>query len=55
VLSAKTFVVAAVAGVLTGGAVADRPDPRRSLRAFATLLVAVAVYTGLDALRALLV
>ncbi len=43
------FTVAAIAGVLTGGKVADRLDARRSLRAFATLLVAVAAYTALDA------
>jgi uncharacterized protein len=43
------FVVAAVVGVLTGGNLADRLDPRRSLRAFATLLVLVATYTGFDA------
>ena len=47
------FVVAAVAGVLTGGSLADRLDPRRSLRAFAALLVLVALYTGLDAASAL--
>ena len=40
------FIVAAVAGVLTGGRIADRLDPRRSLRWFAGLLVAVAVYTA---------
>jgi uncharacterized membrane protein YfcA len=44
------FAVAAVAGVLTGGHLAGRLDPRRSLRWFAALLVAVAVYTGVDAL-----
>ena len=44
------FAVAAVAGVLTGGRVAGRLDPRRSLRWFAALLVAVAVYTGADGL-----
>lgn len=43
------FVVASVAGVLTGGSVAGKLDPRKSLRAFATLLVAVAVYTAVDA------
>jgi uncharacterized membrane protein YfcA len=43
------FVVAAVAGVLTGGRIADRLDPRRSLRWFAALLVAVAVYTAVEA------
>lgn len=44
------FAAAAVAGVLAGGHVADRLDPKRSLRWFATLLVAVALYTGADAL-----
>jgi hypothetical protein len=37
------FAVAAVAGVLTGGRVADRLDAHRSLRWFAGLLVGVAV------------
>jgi uncharacterized membrane protein YfcA len=40
------FAVAAVAGVVTGGRVADRLDARRSLRWFAGLLVAVACYTA---------
>jgi len=44
------FTIAAVAGVLTGGHVAGRVDPERSLRWFAALLVAVATYTALDAL-----
>ena len=44
------FAVAAVTGVLTGGRVAGRLDPRRSLRWFAALLVTVAVYTGADGL-----
>jgi uncharacterized membrane protein YfcA len=48
------FVVAAVAGVLLGGHFADRLDPVRSLRAFAGLLVAVALYTAVDAGGALL-
>jgi uncharacterized protein len=43
------FVIASIGGVLTGARVADRLDPRRSLRAFATLLVAVAIYTALRA------
>jgi uncharacterized membrane protein YfcA len=47
------FVVAAVAGVLTGGRVADRLDPRRSLRLFAAVLVAVALYTATRAVLAL--
>lgn len=40
------FAIAAVAGVLTGGRIADRLDARRSLRLFAGLLVAVALYTA---------
>jgi uncharacterized membrane protein YfcA len=44
------FVVAAVIGVLLGGHVADRIDAKKSLRGFAALLVAVAVYTGLRGL-----
>jgi uncharacterized membrane protein YfcA len=48
------FVVAAVIGVLLGGWSADRLDPTRSLRAFATLLVAVAVYTAIEATAALI-
>ena len=47
------FVVAAVAGVLTGGRIADRLDPRRSLRWFAALLGAVAAYTAVRATSAL--
>ncbi len=47
------FTVAAVAGVVSGGKVADRLDPRRSLRWFAGLLVTVAVYTGARAISAL--
>jgi uncharacterized protein len=44
------FAAAAIAGVLTGGALADRLDPRRALRWFATLLVVVGAYTAFDAL-----
>jgi uncharacterized protein len=44
------FTVAAVVGVLTGGRLAGRLDPERSLRWFAGLLVAVAVYTAADVL-----
>jgi hypothetical protein len=44
------FAVAAIAGVLTGGRLAGRLDPERSLRWFAVLLVAVAAYTAADAL-----
>ena len=47
------FAVAAVAGVLTGGRIADRLDPERSLRWFAALLVAVALYTAIRAGSAL--
>ncbi|HVM40427.1 MAG TPA: sulfite exporter TauE/SafE family protein [Acidimicrobiia bacterium] len=43
------FGIAAAVGVLTGGRLADRLDPERSLRAFATLLVAVGAYTAIDA------
>ncbi len=43
------FAVAAIAGVLTGGHLAGRLDPQRSLRGFAGLLVAVAAYTAVDA------
>lgn len=47
------FAVAAIAGVISGGKVADRLDPERSLRWFAALLVAVAVYTAIRAATAL--
>jgi uncharacterized membrane protein YfcA len=47
------FTIAAIAGVLTGGNVADRLNPERSLRAFAGLLIAVAAYTALRAITAL--
>ena len=43
----------AIAGVLTGGRLADRLDPERSLRWFAGLLVAVAAYTAIRAGAAL--
>ena len=49
------FTVAAIAGVLSGGKVADRLDPERSLRWFAGLLVAVAAYTAIRAGTALTV
>ena len=42
------FTVAAIAGVLTGGQIAGRLDATRSLRWFAGLLVAVAIYTAGD-------
>jgi uncharacterized membrane protein YfcA len=47
------FTIAAIAGVLSGGKVADRLDPERSLRWFAGLLVAVAAYTAIRATTAL--
>lgn len=43
------FVVTAIIGVVTGGRLADRLDPERSLKYFAALLVAVALYTGTQA------
>jgi uncharacterized membrane protein YfcA len=43
------FTFAAVAGVLTGGHLADRLDAEGSLRWFAALLVAVAAYTAIRA------
>jgi uncharacterized membrane protein YfcA len=43
------FTIAAVAGVLTGSQVAGRLDPERSLRWFAGLLAAIAVYTAVRA------
>jgi uncharacterized membrane protein YfcA len=43
------FTVSAIAGVLAGGRLSARLDPKRSLRAFAALLVAVAVYTAVNA------
>jgi uncharacterized membrane protein YfcA len=48
------FVVAAIAGVLSGGRLAGKLDPERSLRAFAALLVLVAVYTAGSSAAALL-
>ncbi len=47
------FTVAAIAGVLSGGKIADRLDPEGSLRWFAALLVAVAAYTAIRAGAAL--
>ena len=47
------FTIAAVGGVLVGGQVADRLDAERSLRWFAALLVAVALYTATRAVLAL--
>jgi uncharacterized membrane protein YfcA len=40
------FAIAAIAGVLGGGRIAGRLHPEKSLRWFAALLVAVAVYTA---------
>ncbi|MCU0310214.1 MAG: sulfite exporter TauE/SafE family protein [Acidimicrobiales bacterium] len=48
------FTISAVAGVLVGGRLAGRLDPKKSLRWFAALLVAVAVYTAAKALVGLL-
>jgi uncharacterized membrane protein YfcA len=48
------FVIAAIVGVLTGRRVADRLDPRRSLRWFAALLVVVAIYTAFRATASLI-
>jgi uncharacterized membrane protein YfcA len=47
------FTVAAVSGVLAGGRVAGRLDPRRSLRWFSALLVAVGAYTAYQATSSL--
>lgn len=47
------FTVAAIAGVLVGTRIADRLDPKRSLRYFAALLVAVACYTAISSAVAL--
>jgi len=48
------FMIAAVLGVVSGSRIADRLDPKRSLRWFAALLVAVATYTAISAGVALL-
>ena len=50
---ALPFTVAAVGGVVVGGRMADRLDAGRSLRWFAALLVAVALYTATRAVLAL--
>jgi uncharacterized membrane protein YfcA len=47
------FTAAAVVGVLAGKRLADRLDPKTSLRWFAALLVGVAVYTAIQATSAL--
>jgi uncharacterized membrane protein YfcA len=43
------FMIAAVLGVVSGSRIAHRLDPKRSLRWFAALLVAVAAYTAISA------
>lgn len=47
------FTLAAIGGVLAGGRIADRIEAEKSLRWFAALLVAVAVYTAIQAAAAL--
>ena len=47
------FTLMGIVGVLTGKRIADRLDPRSSLRWFAGLLVAVALYTAIAATTAL--
>jgi uncharacterized membrane protein YfcA len=47
------FTATAILGVLTGKRMADRLDPKSSLRWFALLLVAVACYTAVQATTAL--
>ena len=46
---ALPFTGAAIAGVVTGGRVANRLDAKKSLRWFAALLLGVAVYTAIRA------
>ena len=48
------FTAAAVAGSLVGGRIASRADPTHLTRAFAALLVVVAVYTAARSLPALI-
>ena len=50
---AVPFVVSGAVGVLVGSRLADRVDPSRLVGWFAALLVAVAVYTAIDAALAL--
>ncbi|MEZ5349092.1 MAG: sulfite exporter TauE/SafE family protein [Microthrixaceae bacterium] len=50
---AVPFIVSTIAGVVTGSRLAGKLDPDKSLRAFAALLVAVAVYTGIQAILGL--
>jgi uncharacterized membrane protein YfcA len=47
------FAIAALAGVLSGGRLVDRIDPRRSRRGFAGLLIVVAAYTGVRTMAGL--
>ncbi len=47
------FTAAAVVGSLVGGRVASRANPRQLTRAFAVLLLAVAVYTAVRSIPAL--
>ena len=47
------FTAAATAGVGAGKRIADRLEPESMQRAFAALLVAVALYTGARALLAI--
>ena len=47
------FAVSSLAGVLVGGRLADRRDPSALQRAFAIMLVVVALYTATDSLLAL--
>jgi uncharacterized membrane protein YfcA len=51
---ALPFTLAAIAGVLAGKEVAVRLDAQRSLRWFAGLLIAVAVFTGIRAATGLI-
>ena len=46
---AVPFIVSTIAGVITGSRLAGKLDPDKSLKAFAALLVAVALYTGIQA------
>lgn len=50
---AAAFTVAAIAGVITGGRIADRIDAQRSLKLFAAGLVLLALFTGGSAIVAL--
>ena len=48
------FAIAAIVGVTTGGRIAGRLDPEHSLRWFAALLTAVAIYTAVRSVTSLL-